>query len=280
MRLFREAAANGDLQLIKTLHDQMKRGEKGLWWDDLVCKHAASNGHLDCLKYLHENGCQWYEDTCSHAALNGHLDCLKYAHEQGCSWNEDTCAFAARNGHLECLKYAYEQECPWDEWTCANAALNGHLDCLTYAHNKGCQWDVWTCSLAAEAGHLNCLTYARENGCPWDQKTCIERAAKCAFKHSNLTCFQYLHEEYAKQHDFQSFWNLDYDLSYIEDQIDLDNPYWRKSLFNIDLSSYPALQERINCKKKEIKKTKKKCAAGLKGMITNDVIQHCLFPFF
>ena len=45
---------------------------------------AALNGHLDCLKYAHENGCEWDEDTCSEAALNGHLDCLKYAHENGC----------------------------------------------------------------------------------------------------------------------------------------------------------------------------------------------------
>ena len=66
-----------------------------------ICVWAASNGHLECLKYAHENGCCWDEDTCYKAAYNGHLECLKYAHENGCPWNEDTCSNAAYNGHLE-----------------------------------------------------------------------------------------------------------------------------------------------------------------------------------
>jgi len=42
-------------------------------------------GHLDCLKYAHENGLlHWNADTCLNAAFNGHLDCLKYAVENGC----------------------------------------------------------------------------------------------------------------------------------------------------------------------------------------------------
>ena len=43
---------------------------------------AAKNGHLDCLKYAHENGYKWDNIVCSEAAKNGHLDCLKYAHEK------------------------------------------------------------------------------------------------------------------------------------------------------------------------------------------------------
>ena len=45
---------------------------------------AAKNGHLDCLRYLHENGCPWNEDATWGAAENGHMDCLKYLHENGC----------------------------------------------------------------------------------------------------------------------------------------------------------------------------------------------------
>ena len=29
---------------------------------------AAKGGHLDCLKYAHENGCPWDASTCSSAA--------------------------------------------------------------------------------------------------------------------------------------------------------------------------------------------------------------------
>jgi hypothetical protein len=48
--------------------------------------YAAAKGHIECLKYAHENGCPWKEDTCTQAALGGHIECLKYAHENGCHW--------------------------------------------------------------------------------------------------------------------------------------------------------------------------------------------------
>ncbi len=51
--------------------------------------------------------------TCRYAAENGHFDCLRYAHENGCPWDETTCRYAAENGHLDCLRYAYNNGCPW-----------------------------------------------------------------------------------------------------------------------------------------------------------------------
>ena len=88
---------------------------------------AALKGHLDCLKYLHENECHWDDYTCSSAAWNGHLECLKYAHENGCKWDEVTVTNAIINGHLECLKYAYKNGCELnkeDEEFCYEAILN------------------------------------------------------------------------------------------------------------------------------------------------------------
>ena len=43
------------------------------------------NGHLECLKYAHENGCPWDEYTCTAAADYGHLEILQYAHDNGCA---------------------------------------------------------------------------------------------------------------------------------------------------------------------------------------------------
>ena len=50
--------------------------------DEYTCSEAAKNGHLECLKYAHENGCPWDQWTCRQAAENGHLECLKYLHEK------------------------------------------------------------------------------------------------------------------------------------------------------------------------------------------------------
>ena len=69
-----------------------------------LCTVASKGGHLDCLKYVHEQGCEWDADTCEAAARGGHLECLKYAHEQGCEWDADTCHSAAIGGHLGVLE--------------------------------------------------------------------------------------------------------------------------------------------------------------------------------
>ena len=52
------------------------------------------------------------EDTCAYAAKNGHLECLKFLHEHDCAWDEETTICAARKGHIDCLKYARYHGCP------------------------------------------------------------------------------------------------------------------------------------------------------------------------
>ena len=34
----------------------------------------TEGGHLECMKYLHENGCPWNVETCETAAFWGHLE--------------------------------------------------------------------------------------------------------------------------------------------------------------------------------------------------------------
>ena len=52
---------------------------------------------------------------CTHAALNGHLPALKYLHEKGCPWDEYTWRWAATHEHWECLQYAVDNKCPgWE----------------------------------------------------------------------------------------------------------------------------------------------------------------------
>ncbi|ATZ80172.1 ankyrin repeat domain-containing protein [Bodo saltans virus] len=190
-----DAAKNGHLGCLKYLH------ENGCPWDSNTCSSAAENGYLECLKYAHENGCSWNELTSYCAAGNGHLECLKYSHENGCSLNYYTCLAATLNGHLECFKYVRENVRPRDlhpysmrqlmdiSDTCWTAAENGNLECLKYAHENGCSWGNFTCLLAAQNGHLECLKYAHENGCPWDKRTC-----SAAAQNGHLECLKYAHE--------------------------------------------------------------------------------------
>ena len=60
------------------------RAENGCPWDGWICRSAALEGRLECLKYAHEKGCPWDETTCKYAAQNVRSpQCLKYAHENG-----------------------------------------------------------------------------------------------------------------------------------------------------------------------------------------------------
>jgi len=134
---------------------------------------AAANGHLECLKYMHENGCVWNVATSLYAAREGHLECLKYMHENGCKWHPETTFVAAAHGQLECLRYAHENGCAWDGSTTYIAASNGHLECLRYARDSSgvscehptrasCEWHPYTTYGAAMNGQLECLKYIYE----------------------------------------------------------------------------------------------------------------------
>ena len=67
-------------------------------WTSIV-RAAARYGNLNCLIYLHEQGCLWNSWTCVAAARGGHLVCLIYLHENGCEWTVSTIRAAAANSH-------------------------------------------------------------------------------------------------------------------------------------------------------------------------------------
>ena len=96
---------------------------------------AVKRGEIKMLAHLRRaTGCTWDKKTCAAAVERGHLEVLKYAHENGCPWDEETCEVAAREGHLEVLKYAHENGCPWDEMTWWGA----DSCCQPYLIEHGC----------------------------------------------------------------------------------------------------------------------------------------------
>jgi hypothetical protein len=129
-------------------------------WTLWTCCAAAVEGHVDCLKYAHQNGAPLTENTCLGAAIRGHLDCLKYAHENGVLITQRDCDIAASNGHLDCLKYAHEHGGHLSTQICDTVASNGHLDCLKYAHEHGC--DLTENTIVCAISNVDCLDYVRE----------------------------------------------------------------------------------------------------------------------
>ena len=102
------ASKNGYLNLL-VLKKDLEYTANAMDW-------AAFYGHLDVIKWLHENrkeGCT--TDAMDFAAGNGHLEVVKWLHEnrkEGCTG--DAMDLASENGHLEIVKWLHEnrtEEC-------------------------------------------------------------------------------------------------------------------------------------------------------------------------
>jgi hypothetical protein len=145
------------------------REEKKCRWDFRTILAAAYQGNLEMVKYCVANKCPIGTGACANAAENGHLECLKYLHEEAnAPWDMGTAIWAAENGHLHILEYLVERK--YDQYStrvCWEAAENGHLDCLQYLHETAkAPWDYVAVFEAHENNQTECVQYLLDNNCP------------------------------------------------------------------------------------------------------------------
>ena len=139
-------------------------------WDEMPIIETARSGHLEMLKYCVANNCRTNPYACECAAKNGHLECLKHLHEEAeAPWDWRVASEAAKNNHLRILEYLVH--CKYDKFDstfpCKYAAKYGHLDCLKYLREVArAPWDCEAVQLARERNRRECLHYLLENGCP------------------------------------------------------------------------------------------------------------------
>ena len=137
--LLSKVAKTNKLELLK-----WAREEKKCTWNSRTINAAAEQGNLEMVKYCVANECHINELACVCAASEGHLECLKYLREEvKAPWDSRTASWAAENGHLHILEYLVDRKYDeYDEEACAYAAENGHLDCLKYLHETAkAPWD-------------------------------------------------------------------------------------------------------------------------------------------
>ena len=114
----------GSVPLIRWAEDNLE----DLSWEErgLIYYYATVKGDVEALERVVAMGYSWdgYNDViCKDAATCGHINVLKWAREeQDCTWGPNICVDATFGGRLEILKYARSAGCPWDKGYCASIA--------------------------------------------------------------------------------------------------------------------------------------------------------------
>ena len=132
-----------------------------------ICDIAALSGNLPMIQWLREHGFSWSSTACSKAASKGHLELLKWMHE--CPWNEDSVISAARYGYLETLKWLINNGCPWSiDNLLLNAVRGGSVEVLEYSNTfPHVEWRKVHCQEAVFTENFEALKWLIDKKCPW-----------------------------------------------------------------------------------------------------------------
>mgnify|MGYP000258527104 CR=1 FL=1 len=165
-----EVAGTNKLEFLK-----WAREEKHCKWDEKTIIVAAFKGNLEMLKYCFSNECPCDEEmSCKVAAGEGHLDCVRFLVDKVQPSREteaEAAGQAAFGGHVDIVKYIVEERNIPDNLKCAlvaHTARYGQLDCLKYLVEEAKapldNWRYTACARFYE--HSECLNYLLEKGCP------------------------------------------------------------------------------------------------------------------
>lgn len=126
------------------------------------------------------------DNLCSNAAYFGHIECLRYAHENGSRLDENISLYTS--GNIDCMQYVYEHGAPWHEHTTFYSLLYGNLECLRYAHQHGAQfnehWNFIGHLAAFTIEQLQCIRYGILCGAPISKILCPVIIMKAKMKYA------------------------------------------------------------------------------------------------
>lgn len=161
---------------------------------------AANRGHLDVLRWIHDNGKGYFERSLIDTAVRlGYIDIVKWLYENKINdFRKHTMGFAAANGHLEIVKWLHYNGARCTKFVMDIAASDGHLDTVIWLHEnrtEGCTWRAVV--YAAVNGHLEVVIWVWDNcnitdhDCDhyFDRRLCLNLAiheTKHALQKSNV----------------------------------------------------------------------------------------------
>ena len=103
-----------------------------------LSEFIARRGHLDAIKYLHENSFVFTKKAMDCAASKGHLHIIKWLHEnrpEGCT--KYAMNYAAEFGYLGILKWLYENRTEGcSRYAITQSHKNNHREVVQFLHEK------------------------------------------------------------------------------------------------------------------------------------------------
>jgi len=139
--------------------------ELGCKLDQRSLVSAATWGHLELMKLVHERGIPMDDEVGIRVVATGDLACVQYFVEQGGLFSTLMVQTMASDGWMEGVAYALQTDYQPDVYLISGAANKDNLTCFQFLHESGCPWDDTTTLWAASRGALKCLRYAYEHGC-------------------------------------------------------------------------------------------------------------------
>lgn len=157
--------------------------------------YAAANGHLDIVKWLHENGTEGCTtDAMNQAAANGHLEVVKWLHEnrkEGCT--VVAMDYASANGHFEVVKWLFENNVvKCRQRALDSAAKHGRYEIVKFLIQHGMSATSKTLETASKGGHLDVVKYLIEDAAI----QCTAKAISKAASNAEIKVFDYLSQKF------------------------------------------------------------------------------------
>jgi hypothetical protein len=160
------AASTGELSTVIWLYTEHNCALSRL---TSVC--SASDGQIEVLRWLKQQGEVFNATTMSCAANSGQHATCAYLHSEGCDWNEATVYMAAHYDQCDTVRWIHEYDCPWRfELMCLKAAELGDVSAMTYLIQQEPVAAPLLLAMLKVAGaydHLAAAQWLRQRGAAW-----------------------------------------------------------------------------------------------------------------
>jgi hypothetical protein len=178
IQLAGETATNGHLDVMKFLHEQ--GGD--LDYEEIIIE-IGSRGKGSCLHWMASKGIiSSSSEVFNYLVQDGEIDILKKSYEDPLHYvNEDTFNYCALGGNIEVMNWLLQQhECEWSSYLLSCAARSGSIPMMELCLQNGCPPREYICSSAMQNKNteaaLDALKWLREHDIPWNEDVCSNAA--------------------------------------------------------------------------------------------------------